>query len=96
MGVLDEYERPGGAHVDHFEAAKQNQPDYPYSLHVVLDEVTRKLREVWLNTEVMDFDGLIIGYGEDCVADAIRTLERTIEILKAPPSPDVYRVAERT
>lgn len=51
-------------------------------LHVVggTDDV-----EVWLNTEVMDFDGICIGGGESrraAVADAIETMERALGILK--------------
>lgn len=41
--------------------------------------------EVWLNTEVADFDGICIGGGESrrvAVADAIETLERALGILK--------------
>lgn len=71
MSVLDEFERPGGAAIDRFDAAKQRHPKFPHGVHVVLDETTGKPREVWLNTEAIDFDGLCIGSGEDCIADAV-------------------------
>jgi len=89
-----DYYRPGGAALDRFEAAKaQDDDDFPHGVHVVVNEKGQP-EEVWLNTEAIDFDGLCIGTGADCVADAVRTLERAIEILQAPPSPDVYRTRE--
>jgi hypothetical protein len=43
--------------------------------------------EVWLNTEVADFDGVHIGEGETreaAVADAVRTLESAATALQLP------------
>jgi hypothetical protein len=94
MGVLEEYKRPGGIAIDKFDAAKRNDPERPHRVHVVLDEVTQRPREVWLNTEVSDFDGLCLGSGENCLAEAVASLEQAIRVLQAPPSPDVYRPAE--
>lgn len=42
--------------------------------------------EVWLNTEVADFDGLCVGSGdsrEKALADAAETLEAAARILRA-------------
>lgn len=44
--------------------------------------------EVWLNTEVADFDGIHIGGGptrDAAVANAVATLEAAIEKLQEPP-----------
>lgn len=95
MGVLDDYERPGGAAADRFEDAKLKNPEAPHTVHVVVDETTGTPVEVWLNTEVSDFDGVCIGSGEHCVGDAVRTLEHAIEVLQSPPTPRVYRAADR-
>lgn len=41
--------------------------------------------EVWLNTEVSDFDGICIGGGESrraAVGDAIETLEQALAVLR--------------
>lgn len=51
-------------------------------LHVIgsTDDV-----EVWLNTEVADFDGICIGGGESrkqAIADAITTLEQALAELR--------------
>lgn len=46
--------------------------------------------EVWLNTEVSDFDGIHIGEGEtrgEALADAIKTLETAIVALRQPKDP---------
>lgn len=43
--------------------------------------------EVWLNTEVADFDGIYIGEGQarsEAVADAVKTLERAVELMQLP------------
>jgi len=43
--------------------------------------------EVWLNTEVSDFDGIHIGEGETrdaAVADAVKTLEGAVAALQRP------------
>lgn len=93
MSILDNYDRPGGAAVDRFEAAKERAPKFPHGIHVVTDESGKPV-EVWLNTEASDFDGLCIGTGENCLADAVRTLEQAIDILQSPPSPEVYRPAK--
>lgn len=93
--MKSDYYRPGGAALDRFEAAKANNTDeFPHGVHVVIGD-NGSIEEVWLNTESTDFDGLCIGTGVDAVADAVRTLERAIEILQGPPSPDVYRPREK-
>ena len=61
---------------------------YP-RLHVVTDD-TGAVTEVWLNTEMQDFDGLCIG---NSVAEAVANLEGVLERLQTPPSPDIYRPA---
>jgi len=89
-----EYNRPGGAALDRFEAAKAaDVDDFPHNVHVVVD-ASGNVEEVWLNTEVSDFDGLCIGSGTNALQDAVHTLERALEILQSPPSPDVYRPRE--
>lgn len=43
--------------------------------------------EVWLNTEVSDFDGIHVGEGETrdaAVADAVKTLEAAVAALQRP------------
>src|ERR1041385_4304153 len=43
--------------------------------------------EVWLNTEVSDFDGIHVGEGETrdaAVADAVKTLEAAVAALQQP------------
>lgn len=88
-----DYFRPGGIAIDALNAAKAKDTDgYPYGVHVVLED--GRPAEVWLNTENSDFDGICIGTGSQAVADAVQTLERTLEILQAPPTPDVYRPRE--
>lgn len=53
-----------------------------YHLHVTPEG------HVWLNTEVANYDGLCIGFGdtpEASLANAVQTLERALECLQAPP-----------
>ena len=45
--------------------------------------------QVWLNTDVTDFDGLCIGCGEsrqEAVADAIAVLDEGLRVLRASAS----------
>jgi hypothetical protein len=45
--------------------------------------------ELWLNTEVQDFDGLCIGIGatrDAAVADAVNVFEAAIDALQQPPA----------
>lgn len=53
-----------------------------YDLHVTGEDDDV---EIWLNTEVADFDGLCIGGGESrqkAVEEAIRTLEGVLGVLR--------------
>ena len=62
--------------------------DYP-RVHVVLNNAGRPI-EVWLNTEIQDFDGLCVGSGDDPVQDAVRNLEQALATLQGPPTPEIY------
>lgn len=66
--------------------------DYPakrfpgYRLHVFKDGPQDW--QVWLNTEVQNFDGLCIGTGPtygDAVAAAVRCVETVERLLQGPP-----------
>jgi hypothetical protein len=44
--------------------------------------------QVWLNTEVADFDGLCIGSGstrDEALAVAVKALEAVVDFLQQPP-----------
>lgn len=54
-------------------------------LDLVEDESFSKPHAVWLNTEVSDFDGLVLALGDTraaAVGDAIDLLERTLTALR--------------
>lgn len=59
-----------------------------HSLHVFQAEYLSRDWEVWLNTEVADFDGLCIGSAatrEAAVAAAVEVLETALALLQRPP-----------
>ena len=61
---------------------------YP-RVHVVTGD-TGAVIEVWLNTDVQNFDGVCIG---NTVTEAVANLEAALEVLQRKPSPEIYRPA---